>query len=97
MRLYNGGVSANFVTMSDRGEEAFHTVRRFDLDDEEGILIFLRDNDLDTSDEEDKWTVDIKTSEGKSTLTAIETGPHTGIFRAKLFPVAANSAPLADR
>lgn len=85
----NATVSAAFVRFAASGDgtESFAAIRRFDIGDT--VKIFVKDNDLDTSDQPDQITVRISTSEGQGiTIPVVETGPHTGTFRGTFFPVA---------
>lgn len=85
--FYNGGIQASFAVLGERGEESFFGIRRFDIGDP--VMVFVQDNDLDISDEEDSLMIQVQTSEGKrAKLPAVETGIHTGVFRTTMFPVA---------
>lgn len=87
--FFDGFVSAAFTVFKEVGAtvtEAYYTVRRFELGD--NVRVFVRDNDLDLTPEEDRVSFNVTSSSGKQlTLEAIETGPHTGVFQGTFFPV----------
>lgn len=86
---YNGEVKAAFpdYASAESGEEPrYYPVRRFEYDDK--IKVFILDNDLDTTEVEDRIKLKVKTSIGKETeIEAIETDLHSGTFEATFWPV----------
>ncbi len=83
---YNGGVEAAFPLYGERGEVQFFSVRRFEYGDK--VKVFVKDNDLDVSDQEDRAELRLTTSMGKTaTITALETDLHSGVFEASFFPI----------
>lgn len=88
--FHDGTISAAFPQFEEgRGTagESLVPVRRFEPGDT--VRVFIRDNDLSVSPEEDRATFRARTSSGEEiTVEARETGPYTGLFRATIFPVS---------
>ena len=90
-------IQASFLTYltNEEGERrlVIEPIRRFKLNDNVGIII--TDPDLDQTPEPDQIELMVKSSNGSSIkLAALETGPHTGEFLGKVFPV--ESDPKRD-
>jgi len=88
--FFDASINPAFVeyqtSSSGKRSQRFVPMRRFL--GEEPINILIRDPDQDTSGEADTVTYSVRTSTGKSVeLEAIETEPHSGIFRGSIFPV----------
>lgn len=83
-------ISASFLNFEITEEGRLfvpEAIRRFKIDDEVGIVV--TDPDMDQTPEEDQITITVQASSGKPvTLPALETGPHTGVFLGRVFPVA---------
>ncbi len=97
---YNdGGISACFVDsvlLADGSRKAVYApMRRFTPGDTLGI--FVNDPDLDTSEEENQTTAQIRVGKGGTprTVKLVETDIHSGSFFNKIFPVA--GAESADK
>jgi TolA-binding protein len=89
--FHDASLSACFVesTLDGSGNRIpqYIPMRRFKPDDT--VNVFISDPDEDSSDATDKVTFTARTSEGKPvTLDAVETGPHSGIFLGKVFPIS---------
>ncbi|MCH7725044.1 MAG: tetratricopeptide repeat protein, partial [Planctomycetes bacterium] len=87
---HNGAVGAAFgeYILSGSGNRTvvYVPMRRFKPGDV--IHVQVNDPDMDTSDKLDTVDFSAKTYGGKPvTLTAVETGPHTGLFIGRVFPV----------
>ena len=83
-------ISASFLTYvtNKQGERELmlEPIRRFKMDDAVGIVI--QDADLDQTRDPDQVQVTVKSSGGsEAQVVALETGPQTGVFIAKVFPV----------
>ncbi|MGB0766604.1 MAG: tetratricopeptide repeat protein [Phycisphaeraceae bacterium] len=84
-------IDASFLTYltSEEGERelVIEPIRRFKLNDNVGIVV--NDPDLDQTRDPDELKVTVKSSGGASIeITAVETGPNTGEFLGKVFPVS---------
>lgn len=84
-------LSAAYVehVLDARGERhaRYHGLRRFRVGDP--VTVFIRDPDMDTTPQPDEVEIEVRTTGGAPvTIRAIETGPHTGVFLATIFPVA---------
>lgn len=83
----------NYVTTEQGRELVFEPIRRFKTDDAIGIVV--TDPDMDQTPEPDQLTLTVQAGSGPSaTITALETGPHTGVFLGRVFPVG--GAPGRD-
>ncbi len=96
--FHNATVSASFIDIGydGRGQriERFIPMRRFEPGD--AITVFVRDPDEDVTSEPDTVDVTVGTRLGKpKTIKALETGNHTGVFTARIFPVT-NAATRAE-
>lgn len=89
-------ISASFLNyeMTDEGRKlVLEPIRRFKLDDAVGIVIY--DPDMDQTREPDTVAFMVQADDGEPVmLEALETGPHTGEFLGRVFPVA--SQPKRD-
>lgn len=89
--FHNATVSASFVEVGydsrGRRTERFIPMQRFDPGDV--ITIFVNDPDEDVSSGRDNVNVEIRTSTGRPRMIqALETDNHSGVFTARIFPVA---------
>ena len=86
----NAEVSAAFVEFEEvRGERLakYIPMRRFKVGDT--VKVFINDPDMDTSDEPDRVSFTVRAGDGEATtIEAIETEDHSGVFLGTVFPVA---------
>ncbi len=76
------------VLVGDGRREAIYIpMRRFCVGD--ALTLFVNDPDMDVSDKKDQVDLEVRSSAGaKTKVKALETENHSGIFLAKVFPVA---------
>ncbi len=83
----------NYITTEEGRQLVMEPIRRFKMDDSVGIVI--HDPDMDVGPDADRVSFTVRSSDGSTaTLQALETGPHTGEFLGRVFPMT--SQPLRD-
>lgn len=84
---HNATIQPAFSQYREDGEETLFTMRRYQLGD--AVNVVITDPDQDVSDRKDTVTFTVRNALGDSiSLEALETGPHSGVFIGRFFPVA---------
>ncbi len=83
----------NYETTQEGRQLVLEGIRRFELDD--SVAIVVTDPDLDQSPAPDRLEFSVTASGGTPVaFEALETGPHSGVFLGRVFPVS--STPARD-
>ncbi len=76
----------NYITTEEGRELVLEDIRRFKMDD--SVAIVINDADMDQGPTPDRLSFSVAASGGEPVaFEALETGPHTGVFLGRVFPV----------